>query len=112
MQNHTIPTNKSVLRPLSEVIRKGNTVRVYVNERPNATTTAYTAGLATGDFTKDGRPVLEPIPPTIHSRYDFYLADTKVSFLRLPSDKNVISRRVNRAGGIPEVDMGKMRTKL
>lgn len=112
MQTQTIPTNKALVPPLKELVWKGAKIKVYVNERPNSHTTAYTAGVATGEFTKDGRPVVEPISPNVYSRYDFYLADTKISFLRMPSEKNVVSRCLNKGGGgMVEVNTGKAKGK-
>ncbi len=94
--------------PLKEVVRKGTKIKVYLNERLNASTTAYTAAVATGEFTKEGRPIVEPINPNLYDRYDFYLSDIKVHFLRMPSAKNVIERHVNRVGNIAlEVKAGK-----
>lgn len=95
---------KPFIPPLKEVVWKGAKIKVYLNERLNASTTAYTAVVATGEFTKDGRPIVEPINPALYERYDFYLSDIKLHFLRMPSAKNVIERHVNKVGGMVEVE--------
>lgn len=85
--------DKKELPPLTEVIKKGHRVRVYLMDTKNSTT--YTHGIASGNFNMDGMPILNPVQPV--TTPDYYLHDSKVRFNAVPSSDCVICRPINKA---------------
>ncbi len=85
------------LPPLTQIIKKGSTIRIYIADCTYAGTTSYTAGIATGEFDTDGIPFVLPYDPQ-KTMYDFYLPQSKIKFSKTADKPKIIIRSFPKAG--------------
>lgn len=84
------------LPPLTDLIKKGNTIRIYISDSIGEAKTTYTAGVATGDFNENGIPIVQPSDP-YRLAYDYYLPESKIQFLT-GARPVIVSRNFMKSG--------------